>query len=206
MALVLEEVKKALEELLPGVALTAEGASLVVAPNDLTAVCRCLKDTERFACDYLASLTAVDYPPDRIEVVYHLYSMAKKHGPVALKVKVPRDPAACRVASVTPVWRSAEFQEREVYDLYGVTFEGHPDLRRILMWDEFEGYPMRKDFAQEDQNATEPGHPPEGGSAKEVPRPAGGRPTEPGHPPEAGRRGNPAAAGGGTPERVANDE
>ena len=121
--------------------------------KDLAVVCRRLKDEERLSFDYLSNLTAVDYPPERIEVVYHLYSMAKKHGPVALKVKVPR--AKPIVASVTPIWRGAEFQEREAYDLYGVIFEGHPDLRRILMWDGFEGHPMRKDYVVEDQDALE---------------------------------------------------
>ena len=147
----LEELKSALEQLLPGVSLAVEGSSLIVPPKDLTAVCRCLKDTDRFHLDYLANLTAVDYPPERIETVYHLYSMAHKHGPVTLRVKLDRAKAA--VASVTPVWRGAEFQEREVYDLFGVTFTGHPDLRRILMWEGFEGHPMRKDYVPENQNA-----------------------------------------------------
>ena len=132
-----EELKTAIEQLLPGVSLTLEGGALIAAPHDVTAVCRCLKDNERFSLDYLANLAAVDYPPERMEVVYHLYSMAKKHGPVTLKVKLPR--ATPVVASVTPIWRGAEFQEREVYDLFGVTFEGHPYLRRILMWEGFEG-------------------------------------------------------------------
>ena len=129
-------------------------------PKDLIAVCRCLKGTERFGLDYLADLTVVDYPPDpaagvagRMDVAYHLYSMAKKHGPVTLKVSLPR--ANPVVASVTPIWRGAEFQEREAYDLFGVQFEGHPDLRRILLWDEFEGHPMRKDYVVEDQNVLE---------------------------------------------------
>ena len=148
-----EELKATLEQLLPGAVLALEGPALYVEPKDLLTVCRCLKEQERFGLDYLANLTAVDYPPERIEVVYHLYSMAKKHGPVALKVKVPR--AKPIVASVTPIWRGAEFQEREAYDLYGVIFEGHPDLRRILMWDGFEGHPMRKDYVPEDQNVLE---------------------------------------------------
>ena len=146
----LEELKSALEQLLPGVSLVVEGTSLVVQPKDLTSVCRCLKDTDRFRLDYVANLTAVDYPPERIEVVYHLYSMTHKHGPVTLRVKLDRAKAA--VDSVTPIWRGAEFQEREVYDLFGVTFTGHPDLRRILMWEGFEGHPMRKDYVPEDQN------------------------------------------------------
>ena len=147
----LEELKSAVEQLLPGVSLAVEGNALIVAPKDLTGVCRCLKDTDQFRLDYVANLTAVDYPPDRIEVVYHLYSMTHKHGPVTLRVKLDRAKAA--VDSVTLIWRGAEFQEREVYDLFGVTFTGHPDLRRILMWEGFEGHPMRKDYVPEDQNA-----------------------------------------------------
>ena len=147
-----EELKSALEQLLPGVSLALEGAVLFVEPKDLAAVCRCLKEHERFGLDYLANLTVVDYPAEqRMDVVYHLYSMAQKHGPVALKVKLPR--ANPVVASVTPIWRGAEFQEREAYDLFGVRFENHPDLRRILMWDGFEGHPMRKDYVVEDQDA-----------------------------------------------------
>ena len=163
MALPPEELKGMLEQLLPGVSVTVEGATLVVKASDLVAVCRCLKEHERYAFDYLSNLTAVDYPPDaaaggaggtgRIDMIYYLYSMAKKHGPVILKVVLPRDRAT--VASVTPVWRGAEFQEREVFDLFGVTFEGHPDLRRILMWDGFEGHPMRKDYTVEDQDVLE---------------------------------------------------
>ena len=147
----LDELKTILEQELPGVSLSIEGAWLVAAPQDLAAVGRFLKDTERFRLDYLANVTAVDYPPERIEMIYHLYSIEHKHGPLAIKVKLPR--ATPAIASVTPIWRSGEFQEREVYDLYGVTFEGHPDLRRILLWDGFEGHPMRKDYVVEDQNA-----------------------------------------------------
>ena len=150
----IEELKAILEQALPGVSLIIEGAVVFVAPKDLLTVCRYLKDSDRFRMDYLANLTAVDYPSEqRMDVVYHLYSMEKKHGPIALKVKLPRQQPV--IASVTPIWRGAEFQEREVYDLYGVTFEGHPDLRRILMWDGFEGHPMRKDYVPEDQNVLE---------------------------------------------------
>ena len=147
----IDEFKTTLEQMLPGVPLTVEGATLCVEPKDLVAVCRTLKDSERFCLDYLANLTVVDYPQEqRMDVVYHLYSMAQKHGPLALKVKLPR--ANPTIASVTPLWRGAEFQEREAYDLYGVIFEGHPDLRRILLWEGFEGHPMRKDYVPEDQN------------------------------------------------------
>ncbi len=149
-----EEIKSILEQELPGVSVTLENGIFFLEPKDLVAICHYLKDTERFRMDYLANLTAVDYPSEqRMDVVYHLYSMHHKHGPIALKVKLPRQQPV--VASVTPIWRGAEFQEREVYDLYGVRFEGHPDLRRILMWDGFECHPMRKDYLLEDQNVLE---------------------------------------------------
>ena len=150
----LDELKATLERDLPGASLTIDGGALWVPPADLARVCRALKDDAALHLDYLANVTAVDYPPERIDVVYHLYSMSQKHGPVTLKVQLPR--AHPVVASVTPLWRGAEFQEREVYDLYGVTFEGLPDLRRILMWDGFHGHPMRKDYVPEDQDAPQP--------------------------------------------------
>lgn len=159
-----EEFKTILEQLLPGVTITPEGGYLVIEPKHLTTVARCLKDTERFRMEYVANLTAIDYPNDpasagsgqasgtgRIEMVYHLYSMTHRQGPVALKVKLPRNNPV--VDSLSPLWRGAEFQEREVYDLYGVVFTNHPDLRRILMWEGFNGHPMRKDYVPEDQDA-----------------------------------------------------
>jgi len=85
-----------------------------------------------------------------LESVNHLYSMEKKQGPIVLKVRVPRNNP--RMPSLVPVYRGAEYQEREAYDLFGIVYEGHPDLRRILMWDEFEGHPMRKDYVEEDQD------------------------------------------------------
>ncbi|HUY80600.1 MAG TPA: NADH-quinone oxidoreductase subunit C [Acidobacteriaceae bacterium] len=90
--------------------------------------------------------------PGYLEAVYHLFSMEKKHGPVVLRLRTKDRGEGARVPSLTPVWRSAEFQEREAFDLYGIVFEGHPDLRRILMWDEFKDHPMRKDYvAPEDE-------------------------------------------------------
>ncbi len=84
--------------------------------------------------------------PGYLEAVYHLFSMEKKHGPVVLRLRTQDRGEGARVPSLTPVWRSAEFQEREAFDLYGIVFEGHPDLRRILMWDELKDHPMRKDY------------------------------------------------------------
>ena len=114
-------------------------------------VAKFLKEDPRFQMDFCSCVTGVDYlpkadKPGYIEVVYHLYSVAQKHGPIVLKVRAPRELDQCRVPSLTPLWRGCEFQEREAYDLYGVKFDGHPDLRRILMWDEFTDHPMRKDY------------------------------------------------------------
>jgi len=94
--------------------------------------------------------------PGHLEAVYHLYSMEKKHGPVILRLRTENRTDKVHLPSLTPVWRSAEFQEREIFDLYGIIFDGHPDLRRILMWDEFEDHPMRKDYVEPDDYEYEP--------------------------------------------------
>ena len=94
--------------------------------------------------------------PGYLEAVYHLYSMTHKHGPLIIRMRTPDRTEGARLPSLTPIWRSAEFQEREIFDLYGIRFEDHPDLRRILMWDEFEDYPMRKDYREPDDYEWEP--------------------------------------------------
>ena len=94
--------------------------------------------------------------PGYLEVVYHLYSIALKHGPVILRLRTGNRTDQVTVPSLTPVWRACEFQEREVFDLYGVVFAGHPDLRRILMWDAFKDHPMRKDYIEPDDYEWEP--------------------------------------------------
>jgi NADH-quinone oxidoreductase subunit C len=106
-----------------------------------------LKDTPGQEFNYLTDITAVDYrDPERpLEVVYQLRSLGRK---VDLRVKVALDKrGTLEVQSVYDLWRGADWLEREVYDMFGVTFVGHPDLRRILMWETYaEGYPLRKDF------------------------------------------------------------
>ncbi len=91
-----------------------------------------------------------------LEAVYHLYSMIHKQGPVVIRMRTADRAPGVRLPSLTPIWRSAEFQEREVFDLYGIRFDHHPDLRRILMWDEFEDHPMRKDYREPDDYEYEP--------------------------------------------------
>jgi NADH-quinone oxidoreductase subunit C len=94
--------------------------------------------------------------PGYLETVYHLYSIALRHGPLVLRMRTVNRTDQVTMPSLTPVWRSAEFQEREVFDLYGIIFTGHPDLRRILMWDEFKDHPMRRDYVEPDDFEYEP--------------------------------------------------
>ena len=120
---------------------------VVVARERLAEVMRWLRDTPAQTYDYLVDVTAVEYR-DRersIEVVYFLRSLERR---ADLRVKVELDPRGeLAVDSVTPLWAGGDWLEREVYDMFGVTFRGHPDLRRILMWETYaEGYPLRKDF------------------------------------------------------------
>ena len=94
--------------------------------------------------------------PGCLEAVYHLYSVAKKHGPVVIRMRTVNRTDQVELPSLTPVWRSAEFQEREIFDLFGIVFKGHPDLRRLLMWDGFKDHPMRRDYVEPDDFEYEP--------------------------------------------------
>jgi NADH-quinone oxidoreductase subunit C len=91
-----------------------------------------------------------------LEVVYHLFSMELKQGPVILRLRTEDRSERVHLPSLTPVWRSADLQEREVFDLYGVIFDGHHDLRRLLMWEEFKDHPMRRDYVEPDDFEYEP--------------------------------------------------
>jgi len=139
-------VPGAVIEIVPSTPAAAQPAMLVDREH-LVAVARYLKNEPSCQLDFCSCVTGVDYlAKGFIEIVYHLYSVALKHGPVVLKVRAPRELNQCHVPSLTTVWRGCEFQEREAFDLYGVKFDGHPDLRRILMWNEFTDHPMRKDY------------------------------------------------------------
>jgi NADH-quinone oxidoreductase subunit C len=117
----------------------------VINKDDIVPLCEFLKHNKDTQMSQVMDITVVDWPDreERFEVVYHLYSIEKGHR-VRLKVPVGNEPPT--VASVTPVWRGANWFEREAYDMYGVIFEGHPDLRRILLYPEFVGHPLRKDY------------------------------------------------------------
>jgi len=159
--------------------------SLLIDNEHAFAVARFLREDPALRLDFCSNVTGVDWLdrvvkkttkikqvvdgvekevgqtteekiPGYLEAVYHLYSMTHKHGPVIIRLRTSDRRDGTHLPSLTPVWRSAEFQEREIFDLYGVRFDGHPDLRRILMWDEFEDHPMRKDYVQPDDFEWEP--------------------------------------------------
>ncbi len=114
----------------------------VVAPGEILAVCQFARHDERLAMDHLECLAGVDYK-DRIEVVYVVYSMKHRHR-FSLKCRLPREEP--RVHTVESVWGVANWHEREAFDMIGIVFEGHSDMRRILCPDDWEGYPLRKDY------------------------------------------------------------
>ena len=118
----------------------------VVKTDRIVEVCRFLKDAPGVELDFCEDLTAVDWPKRNvIEVVYHLFSYKHRHG-IVLKVEAAR--AEPSVPSVEGVWKAANWMEREVFDLFGVTFTGHPDLRRVMLPDDWVGHPLRKDYQE----------------------------------------------------------
>lgn len=146
----LEEIKSDLEKI-TGAPIELSGSGFVVPKTKLLEILKLLKEDPSYEADYISNLCAVDYlKQNYIEVVYNLYSIKQKTGPITLKVRTDRN--ECAIPSAAPLFRGAEYQEREAYDLYGVKFDGHADMRRILMWDGFVGYPMRKDYVHEDED------------------------------------------------------
>ena len=113
-------------------------------------------DGVEVAVDETVEETRKRIEPGFLEAVYHLYSMEKKHGPVVIRMRTMNRSDQVVLPSLTPLWRSAEFQEREIFDLYGIVFTGHPDLRRLLMWDGFKDHPMRRDYVEPDDFEYEP--------------------------------------------------
>jgi NADH-quinone oxidoreductase subunit C len=125
---------------------SVHGEETIVVSRDRAAeILRALHGEPDFTFNFLSDLTAVDWPErtPRFEVVYHLRSLAKGH---CLRVKVGVGAADPWVHSVAALWKAADWLERECFDMFGIRFEGHPDLRRILLYDSFEGYPLRKDY------------------------------------------------------------
>jgi len=159
--------------------------SLLVEGGQGLAVANFLRDDTELSLDYCSNATGVDWPEAVIktkikkkvvvdgvekeieetidtlrsgylEAVYHLFSMSKKHGPVIIRLRTENRGDKNHLPSLTPIWRGCEFQEREIFDLYGINFDGHPDMRRILMWDGYKDFPMRKDYVEPDDYEYEP--------------------------------------------------
>ena len=163
----------------------ANQPSLLIDREHALAVVQFLRDNPALRLDFCSNVTGVDWLdrtvkktvkvkqivdgveteidqteeqqiPGYLEAVYHLFSIELKHGPVVIRLRTADRINAVHLPSLTPLYRAAEFQEREIYDLYGIRFDGHPDLRRILMWDEFVDHPMRKDYVPPDDFEYEP--------------------------------------------------
>ena len=170
----------AVVELVSNPAVPLQSSLRVDVPH-AGAVAQFLRDTPDLRFDLCSNVTGVDWPdrdekvkvrrtvdgaekeveevrrqPGYLEAVYHLYSVALRQGPLVLRQRTADRARYARLTSLTPVWRSCEFQEREIFDLFGIHFEGHPDLRRILMWEGFEDHPMRKDYVAPDDYEYEP--------------------------------------------------
>jgi NADH-quinone oxidoreductase subunit C len=129
--------------------LQAKDPFIRIEPAAIVEVSQFLRDEADLQFDSLSNETGVDYKAkDVIEVVYHLYSYPHRHS-IVLKVDAPRDNPV--VPTVENVWKAANWLEREIYDLLGVTFEGHSDLRRLLMPEDWIGYPLRKDFVEPEE-------------------------------------------------------
>jgi NADH-quinone oxidoreductase subunit C len=119
--------------------------TVIIGADDLLELMDFLKSDTKMEFDMLVDLTAVDYDQrqPRFEVVYNLYSTSQLH---RLRVRVPLEEQSTTAPTVSHIWRAALWAEREVWDMFGIRFDGHPDLRRILMYEEFEGHPLRKDY------------------------------------------------------------
>lgn len=146
--LITEIIKGKFPEEVEGTGSHAGQHWVVLKKGRLKDVCRFLKEDPDLRMDYLIDVTAVDYTPriPRFEVVYQLHSIRHNH---RVRLKVPVDESDPSVPTVTDVWRTADWHERETYDLMGIKFDGHPGLRRILLPDDWEGHPLRKDYPLE---------------------------------------------------------
>ena len=138
-----QDLARSIQDRFPGSVLEAGGNALVVSTDTLAEVARHCCEHPDLAFDFLVGVTGVDYI-DHFEVVYHLLSIKHNHSVVLKTRAFTRESPS--VPSVTDIWHGALLQEREVYDLMGIAFEGHPDLKRIMLWEGFPGHPHRKDF------------------------------------------------------------
>ena len=138
-----KEIAGQLEGKFPGSIVESGRDCIVVNSDSLLAVAAFLKDTQGLDLDYLNYITAIDYY-DHFEVVYQLVSLEHNHSLVLKTRCYQRDNPT--LPSVVSLWQGADFQEREIYDLMGIRFEGHPNMKRIVLWEGFQGHPLRKDY------------------------------------------------------------
>ncbi len=138
-----KDIASKLEERFPGSVVESSQACVLIKPDSLLEVAAFLKDTPELNFDYFNYVTAVDYF-QYFEIIYQLTSLEHNHSLVFKARCYDRENPA--VPSVVELWQGADFQEREIYDLMGIRFEGHPNLKRIFLWEGFQGYPLRKDF------------------------------------------------------------
>jgi len=148
-----KEIYSRLEQKFPGKVSAFQGdvfdPCLIVDPQSIVEVCRYLRDDPELKFEVLSDLTALDLPKEnKLQVVYHLYSYAKRHQ-IVLKVDLARE--APRLSTMEGVWKAANWFEREVFDLFGVMFDGHSDLRRIMLPEDWVGHPLRKDYVEQEE-------------------------------------------------------
>lgn len=138
-----KEVAEKITEQLPEAVLEYNESAVLIRSESVLEVCQFLRQTVGLDFDYLVNLTGVDYL-DHLEVVYHLVSMKHNHS-LVLKTRCHNreEPS---VPSVIAIWHGADFQEREVFDLLGIRFDGHPNMKRIFLWEGFQGHPLRRDY------------------------------------------------------------
>jgi len=139
------EIVTKLEAALPGSTVESNGNTIVIKDEFILKAATFLKNTTGFEFDYLNFMTATDYIT-YFELVYDLVSLKNNHK-LVLKIRLTNREKP-EAASVVSIWKGADFQEREIYDLFGISFTGHPNLKRIFLWEGFQGYPLRKDFKQ----------------------------------------------------------
>ena len=138
-----EEVEGRIDEALPGVVLGHQGNDVWVEPSSILEVARFLRDDPDLDFSFLTAISAVDYV-EYFELVYHLLSMRRNHKLVVKSRVFGREDLSA--PSVIDVWQGADLQEREIWDLMGIRFDGHPNMKRILLWEGFPGHPLRKDY------------------------------------------------------------
>lgn len=141
-----EDLAQRIREILPSAVQECGKTEVWVSPESVLDVCRYLAKTPGLEFDMLSSISAVDYV-DHFEVVYHVTSTINMLSAVVKTRVYGRENPS--LPSVTSVWQGADFQEREIWDLMGVAFEGHPNLKRIMLWEGYEGHPLRRDYTEQ---------------------------------------------------------